>query len=241
MPNRFIFSLRFSTKVFWKLAVLSLTMVFFMSLFRANLYFLSVFHATPNAVPVEIFQSFLAGIRFDLLIFGFFMAPVYLLLMLQTFSEKWPRFMFGFYKAYFAVIWMAVCSLSFMDFFFFSRYGKRMRFADYTSWTPEQLMEQSQTLQPNQFWIFCVITVLLLCLGCMLVKSLRFGEWKDEYSPTLGTRFEVFWRISLPLILVVLAARGTVEAHHLELAHSEVSDNTVINEMALNAVWCFDK
>lgn len=241
MPNRFIFSLRFSTKVFWKLAILSLTMVFFMSLFRANLYFLSVFHATPNAVPVEILQSFLAGFRFDLLVFGFILAPIYLLLMVQAFSEKWPRFLFAFYKIYFALFWTLVCVLSFMDFFFFSRFGKRMRFADYMSWTPEQLIEQAQALQPNQVWIFCTITVLLLSLGYMLIKSIRFGDWKDEYSPAMGSKVEVIWRMALPLVLVVLAARGTVEAHHLELEHSEVSDNTAINEMALNAVWCFDK
>jgi hypothetical protein len=45
----------------------------------------------------------------------------------------------------------------------------------------------------------------------------------------------------LPLLLIVLAARGTVEAHHLALEHSEVSNNKALNEMGLNAVWCFDK
>ncbi|MNJ93403.1 hypothetical protein D3C87_110830 [compost metagenome] len=241
MPNRFIFSLRFSTKVFWKLGMLSLMMVFFMTLFRANLYFLSVFHATPDAVPVEIFQSFLAGIRFDLLVFGFILIPIYFLLMIQAMLEKWPRSLFYFYKFYFSFVWAAVCSVTFVDFFFFSRYGRHMRFADYMNWTPEKLTEQSYALQSNQTLIYGVITALLLALGFMLIKAIKFGDWKDEYSPTQGSKLEVLWRVFLPLILVFLAARGTVEPHHLELAHSEVSNNTVINEMALNAVWCFDK
>lgn len=241
MPQRFIFSLRFANKVFWKFAVLSLTCVFFMSLFRANLYFISIFHATPNAVAVEIFQAFFAGIRFDLLIYGFVLIPIVLLLLVQAISEKWPGFMFIFYRIYFALVWLMICGLNFVDFFFFSRFGRHMRFADYERWTPESLMEQWHVLQPNQAWIYFSITALLLILGLMLVKALKFGIWKDEFSPDSGNTFEISWRVVLPIVLVGLAARGTVEAHHLELAHSEVSDNTVINEMALNAVWCFDK
>ncbi len=116
-----------------------------------------------------------------------------------------------------------------------------MRFEDYMAWTPQVLMEQAAGMQKNQVWIFCIITLLLFSLGYMLVKSLKFGEWKDEYSPQIGSRFEIALRIVIPLIVVILAARGTVEPHHLALEHSEVSNSKPINEMALNAVWCFDK
>lgn len=241
MPNRFIFSLRFSSKVFLKMAVLAFAMIVFMTLFRLNLYFLSVFHATPNAAAVEIWQSFLAGLRFDLLIFGFLFIPLYFLVMIQAFMQKWPRAGFLFYKVYFTVVWFLICALTFVDFFHFAKFGKRMRFADYNSWNVQDWLGQFHSLPPNQSWIFCVITVLLFSLGYMLVKGLKFGEWKDEYSPQAGSKFEVLWRTLLPLILIVLAARGTVEAHHLALEHSEVSLDQVINEMALNAVWCFDK
>lgn len=241
MPQRFIFSLRFANKVFWKFAVLSLTCVFFMTLFRANLYFISIFHATPDAVAVEIFQAFLAGLRFDLLVFAFVLIPIYLLLLIQAVAEKWPSALFIMYKSYFFFIWLIICSLNFVDFFFFTKFGRHMRLADYQTWNVDQLLAQAHVLQPNQVWIYSAITVLLLALGLMLIKALKFGLWKDEYSPDTGSTFEITWRIVLPLILLALAARGTVEAHHLELAHSEVSNNTVINEMALNAVWCFDK
>lgn len=241
MPNRFIFSLRFSTKVFHRLAMLSFAMVIFMSLFRLNLYFLSVFSATPNAVFVEIGQSFLAGLRFDLLIFGFLMAPIYVLLMIQAISEKWPRGIFKFYKVYFALAWLLICVLTFIDFFYFAKFGERMRFKDYSSWNISVLTEQMQSMPTYQIWFFSTITFMLLCLGLMLTKALRFGEWKDEYSPQAGSKFEMAWRILVPLIVVFLAARGTIEAHHLALEHSEVSNMKPINEMALNAVWCFDK
>ncbi|WP_235046330.1 hypothetical protein [Bdellovibrio bacteriovorus] len=223
------------------MAVLAFAMIVFMTLFRLNLYFLSVFHATPDAAFVEIAQSFLAGFRFDLLIFGFLFIPLYFLVMIQAVLQKWPRAGFLFYKAYFTVVWFLICALTFVDFFHFAKYGKRMRFADYNSWNMQSWLEQFQSLPQNQSWIFCIITVLLFSLGYMLVKSLKFGEWKDEYSPQAGSKFETLWRVLLPLVLIVLAARGTVEAHHLALEHSEVSLDKVINEMALNAVWCFDK
>lgn len=241
MPNRFIFSLRFSTKVFIRLAMLSFVMVIFMSLFRLNLYFLSVFHATPDAVFVEIGQSFVAGFRFDLLIFGFLMTPIYFLLMVQAWTEKWPRGVFRFYKSYFSAAWFAICALTYIDFFYFARFGMRMRFNEYMSWNFSTLLEQMQMLPTYQVWFFSVITALLFALGIMLIKALRFGEWKDEYSPRSGSKFEILWRMVLPLLLVFLAARGTIEPHHLALEHSEVSHMKAINEMALNAVWCFDK
>lgn len=241
MPNRFIFSLRFSSKVFLKMAMLAAAMIVFMSLFRLNLYFLSVFHATPNAAGVEIAQSFFAGFRFDLLIFGFLFIPIYFAVMAQAFLQKWSRVGFLFYKTYFVVVWFLICAMTFVDFFHFVKYGQRMRFADYSSWNPEAWLVQFQSMPQNQSWIFCVITVLLFSLGYMLVKSIKFGEWKDEYSPKAGSKVEVLLRVLLPLIFIALAARGTVEPHHLALEHSEVSLDKVINEMALNAVWCFDK
>lgn len=241
MPNRFIFSLRFSSKVFLKLGVLAVTLILFMTLFRMNLYFLSVFHATPNVTMTEVGQAFLAGLRFDILIFGFLFIPVYFVLIVQAVLESWPRFMFFLYKAYFVLAWFLICALTFMDFFHFAKHGARMRFADYMGWNPDVLIEQARSLQPNQVWIFCIITVMLFGLGYTLTKSIRFGEWKDEYSPHGGSKFETVFRIFLPLLLIALAARGTVEAHHLALEHSEVSYNQAINEMALNAVWCFDK
>ena len=73
---------------------------------------------------------------------------------------------------------------------------------------------------------------------------------KDVPQSTQSTRLvaanpakkgEMALRILLPLILIVLAARGTVTPHHLALEHSEVSNSKELNEMALNAVWCFDK
>lgn len=241
MPSRFIFSLRFSTKVLLKLGFLCLALVVFMTFFRLNLYFLSVFHATPNAVFVEVAQSFLAGIRFDLSVFAFIFAPIYLVVLIQAISEKWPSGLFQFHKFYFIFVWFLICLITFVDYFHFTRHGARMRMEDYKSWSPEILMQQASALQSNQVWFFLVITVLLFFLGFTLANGIKFGDWKDEYSPKKRGRIEVIWRVLLPLVLIYSFARGTFESEYLTTEQSEVSNFTAINEMALNAVWCFDK
>lgn len=241
MPNRFIFSLRFSTKVFAKLGLFAVTALLFMTLFRLNLYFLSVYHSTPTAVFVDVAHSFLAGLRFDLLVLGFIFVPIYFSVIVQAFLQRWPERIFKAYKAYFIIVWLVICSLTYIDFFHFSQFGARMRYADYMKWEFPIFLEQIEVLHRNQVWVFSIITLLLLSLGYSLAKNLQFGNWKDEYSPARGSKFEIFWRLVLPFVLIFLAARGTVEPHHLRLEHSEVSTIKPINEMALNAVWCFDK
>ncbi|MEK2689669.1 hypothetical protein [Bdellovibrio sp. GT3] len=241
MPSRFIFSLRFSSKVMMKLAKLSLAMVLFMSLFRLNLFLLSTLSKIQMLNFLEVLHSFGAGIRFDLLVFGFLLLPIYFILMIQAFFEKWPNWMFVIYKIYFGAVWLAISLLTYVDFFHYAHHGRRMRFAEYSNWSPEFTWEQMRSLPQNQNWVFTVITLALLILGYMLIKAVNFGQWKDEYSPQKGSKFEMALRIVVPLLLIVLAARGTVEPHHLALEHSLVSDSTSLNEMALNAVWCFDK
>lgn len=241
MPNRFIFSLRFSTKVLVKLMKLSIAMIFFMTLFRLNLFMLSGFAKVEETSLWEVVQTFIVGVRFDILVFGFLFIPVILVLLLQAFFEKWPRWIYLFYKTYFGLMWIVICLLTYADFFFYSLHGKRMRFAEYTSWNFEVLWEQWQKLPWNQTVIFTVITAALLVLAHMLIRSLNFGDWKDEYSPHPAKKGEVALRIIVPLLVILLMARGTVEPHHLALEHAQISYNEALNEMGLNAVWCFDK
>ena len=241
MPDRFIFSLRFSSKVFLKLAKLSLLLLLYMSLLRLNFYFLVIFHSTSGLNVSEVLLSLLTGIRFDLMVYGFLFIPIYFLILIQTISERWPKFWFSFYKFYFAATWLLVCVLTYVDFFHFTLKQKRMRFQDYLDWNFDIFYSQWMQIPNSQVYLFSALLAALLLFGISSAVSVKFGDWKDEYSPHPAGRWEVLARLAVPILLIALAARGTVEAHHLELQHSIVSANTYINEMALNAVWCFDK
>ena len=190
---------------------------------------------------MEIMESFFAGLRFDFLVFGFVFLPVYFCLLVQATMQKWPRQIFYIYKFYYGAVWVWICALTFSDFFFFSRHGIRMRFNDYMSFSGQEFIDLARSLRLDQSLIFCVITAILFGVGFNLIKSIKFGEWKDEYSPFRGTYLEVTLRILLPLLLIVFAARGTIGPQHLNFENSVVSKLKPLNELALNAVWCFDK
>jgi len=241
MSSRFIFSLRFSSRVFAKLFKLSFTLIFFMTLFRLNTFFLYVYYVIPELNFSEIMHSFVAGVRFDILIFGFILTPLYFVMLIQAIFEKWPKKIFAIYKLYFVFVWFLICALTFVDFFSFAQHGRRMRWDQYQSWDPQTWLDQVSALHLNQVLVFSVISIVLLVLGYTLIKGLKFGDWKDEYSPDPASKTEIILRILTPLLLIFLAARGTVMPHHLALEHSEVSNFKELNEMALNAVWCFDK
>ncbi len=241
MPNRLIFSLRFSSKVFSKLFLLAGSLVFFMTLFRLNLYLLIVFGATRHASFINVLESLWVGFRFDLLVFGFLFIPLFFVVIFQGIAEKWPRFMFVVYKTYFLACWTWVCILTYFDFFHFSQHGKRMRYIDYSSVSWGRFLDQFSSLASQTSWIFTIVTGLLVILGFSMTKSINFGGWKDEFSPEKPFKFEGVLRVLLPLLIISFAARGTIEEHHLRREHSEVSEFKEINEMALNAVWCFDK
>lgn len=241
MINRFIFSLRYANKVFLEWAGVGAKFLFLMSLFRIGLFFLVVQTASPNAGGIEIFQSFVAGLRFDLLILGFIFIPVALGLLIQSYFLMWSQGLLFLYKIYFFVVWFLICLLNFFDFSFFIASKSRMRFQDYSQIHSDWLEQHLWGPQVLERLAFIALTLIVLAIGLGLASNVRFGNWKDEVSPDMGTHREVFLRILLPLLGVALAARGTVEPKHLGLEHSEVSSEQAVNEMALNPIWCFDK
>ena len=241
MINRFIFSLRYANKIFLEWAAVGAKFLFLMSLMRIGLFFLVVQSAVSKANGLEIFLSFIAGLRFDLLILGFIFIPVAVGLLFQSYFLLWARGLLLFYKIYFFLIWTVICVLNFLDFSFFISQKKRMRFEDYSLVNWDWMQQHIFAPPALERIVFFVLILVLLLIGLGMVSNIKFGNWKDQVSPDVGTRREVFFRILLPLLGVALAARGTVEEKHLNIEHSQVSTEQSLNEMALNPIWCFDK
>jgi hypothetical protein len=241
MINRFIFSLRYGNKIFIEWARVGAKFLFLMSLMRIGLFFLVVQASLSTASGLEVFQSFIAGLRFDLLILGFIFIPVVLLLLVQSYFLLWSQGLLFLYKIYFFVIWIIVCVMNFLDFCFFISQKKRMRFEDYSQLNMDWLQQHVLTPPALERVAFFVLTLILLVIGLGVVSNIKFGNWKDQVSPNIGSTTEILWRLFLPIFGVALAARGTVEPKHLSLEHSEVSSEQPVNDMALNPIWCFDK
>ncbi len=233
MSNRFIFSLRYANKVFLKLMKVVLGFVFFMTLFRVNLYFLVVHFHIQNPDMNEVIQAMWVGLQQDVLIYAYAIAPVVLMLLLQAVCEKWPGFLNGLYKTYMLIAWLVVSSFSFIDFVFYSLNLKRMHSTDYAAFDFSKITEMMNQIPSNNMLIFSVVTVLLLVLGLVMVKEVNFGFWKDEYSPNKGSLLEIIVRCTLPVLIVLGAAALDPDI--------QVSETEAVRELALSPIWCFDK
>lgn len=233
MPNRFIFSLRYANHVFAKLLKATVVLLGFLSLFRINLYFLSVHFHLEHIFFGDVVKSLWVGFGYDLLLFSFIFVPVVLLLLLQSVLEWWPTWSLVLYKIYIALIWFGLCLLNLLDFSVFSAEGHRMSGSQYQSFAPSDLISVFDKVPRNHLLIFSVVTLLLLILGLVIIKELVFGYWKDQYSPDRGRRGEIFLRLILPLALVGLGLCGNPD--------NRVSQEEIINQMALNPVWGLDK
>lgn len=241
MEQRRVFSARYFTRIFFKYAKVALGLAFFLSLIRFNLFLLTVNSKPLNVTFFEVYMSFLTGFRFDLLVLGFYLIPVVLVHAIQALFMKWTAWDEKLFKGYLGVLWCLSMVLNWIDYFIFSRSEIRARWGDYIDFLNSSLVDQLSSHWNYSFAVFSVALFLMLILGLYVIRGLQFGEWRDLYSPHKGTLKEVTWRIFLPLFLVALAARGTLEEVHLEYRHSLISNENGLNELALNPMWCLDK
>lgn len=241
MPNRLIFSIRFFSKVFWKYTFVILALLAFFYLFRMNLYFLSIYHKVPDAVPMDILLSFLMGLRFDLSLVAWVFLPLILITIIQAFLQSWGSGSFIIHKIYLSIFWLLTCGITVIDFANFAHVGKRASLDFYQNIEIDSLMTLLEEVPRDFGWIFLGISFLLLVLGLWLIWGLKFGSWKDEYSPYKGGAFEIMYRITYPLVLVAVMAHGTYKIEGLSVHDAQISTFMPVNEMTLNPVLILSK
>lgn len=241
MDQRRVFSVRYFTRIFFKYAKIALGLTFFLSLIRFNLFFLTVNTQPLDVTFFEVYMTFLTGFRFDLLVMGFFLIPPVLLHVLQAFFISWTKWDQVIFKSYFSALWVFSILLNWIDFFTFAKTQSRARWDDYIDFLNSSLVDQVASQANYTFAIYSAALLLMLFLGLYVIRGLQFGEWRDLYSPHKGKLSEIIWRMIIPLFLVALASRGTLEEVHLEYRHSLISNENGLNELALNPMWCLDK
>lgn len=205
-----------------------------MTLLRYIFFFLSRYKF-EIIDSVDIVNAFVIGLRFDLLVLGFFAIPLVTILpgiLFFNFSEIKISFLIKLYLSAVSLIILFSSYISLPHYLMSERHFRWAQDSVFVSWP----------LVGMGVYVLVHLIFLFLLLGCL--KSvwgrdyLRWaGGWPQAWSPSL----KLFVAYLLPLFIVALAARGTLGARHLELAHSEISVWPHVNELALNAVWCFDK
>lgn len=221
--------------LFYECLKLGLVLLFEMSLIRFIYYHL----AKPGMSYVtreEVYKAFLVGVRFDLLVLGFVFIPVVLvgalMMMAGTDDFKVNKVL----KVYLSTTWALVVLNAFWSLPYYLIKGRHFR------WEADGF----NFLWPR-FDSFTEVLVVLI-FGFLVASPIK-SIWRRNYLLThdwhwfgsQDARWQIPLRIIIPILLVGLAARGTVTPRHLEKAHAEISKWENINELALNATWCFDK
>lgn len=187
---------------------------------------------------MNIIAAFVTGVRFDALVWGFFLIPVVLLSQLSIFVPRTWTQLVGLIRFYLMCVWTLVAAALLVDEFFFAFHHRHW------TWTDLQAGDFSFLTEASQRWGGLTLSLLLAIRVLVGIGGVRgFFQWQASSEMESGS---LSWdkRLGLwvwPLLLVALAARGTVTAHHLGMEHSEVSAHPWVNQLSLNVVWAFDK
>lgn len=208
----------------------------FMSLMRFLFYwnFSEKFAAVDSW---DLLHSFGTGVRFDLLIWGFLLIPVAALSPVAFLRHRpldgWIRVL----TVYLCSVWVLIVGLSFADFLYFSALGQRLSLMAISEPMGREILRSAWSrLDPGTALLNAGIFFFLALIG-----SGRFLELLRS-PPSLELSTRGFWkRWGLGFLLTVLAARGTVSAHHLEWRHAQISDSPILWELTINSPWAWDK
>lgn len=181
--------------------------------------------------PISITQqalSYLVGLRFDLMVCAYAMAPFLLFALVVKASKlKLNRSMPYALMGWFIVVAIFLMVLQTADSNsvrsagnrFFSDGLKQKGFFEYLSFSG-----------PIKFAFFSFVGGLFTIAGGLRKTAKPEDTSADEIKSYV-----------VSLLLLVLLARGSLGAHHLDLRHANISENKFTELMSLNSAYCLDQ
>jgi hypothetical protein len=194
-----------------------------MSLLRYIFYFLSR-QEFEFVYASSILHAFLVGVRFDLLVIGFILIPAVTIFPALFLTKLKEPVLKKILKLYLSLMWGLVVLSSFVSLPLYLLKGRHFR------WKEDSFVWLS--LDVTTAVLVCIIFLLVILVGLKTIRNQKF----DRNLPFLKGA----WHL-LAVLIVALAARGTVSAHHLEKADSEISPWENLNELVINSIWALDK
>ena len=223
---------------FSKSIVLLLGLLLLFFFFRVYL-FLNIVFANISFSYYEVFQMFIWGIRFDLCVLGFFVMPVYVILILSLFLNKSRIINLFFSMGYFyiAILYLLTFAVYYFNLPFIitnSGFGIPywMRWEDYQSLWDLNIYPSYwhyHYLSEFQSFHLILVTVFSSLLSFTLLPSPSWHQFKS--LPFLFVSF----------LLITMMARGKLGEHHIRFEDSRFSNSQLINELSLNPIWVLNK
>ncbi len=188
----------------------------------------------PSISVSEMTLVIIAGLRFDLLILGFWWAGFILLSNAFSFekSHLWKRL--G--KIWLTAGWAVLSALGILNLIFYHRYF-------------EPISHEHLTLHHWDFstlWGLdlangvAIVCYCLIAIGGMRVQK-KFNDIDAFPPPPPESWVKAVFAILIPILSVLIMARGSLGNHHLETAHSQVTEHAAWNEWILPPAYLWDK
>lgn len=203
------------------------TLLVLMSFLRF-LFYWKAQHLFVDVSMDEFLRAFAMGVRFDLLVLGFLMIPAVIWILAMSWLKAWSKIVRLVLKIYGIIFWTFIVGISFYDLRFFAQSGRHITVFD---------GGVSPFSTGGIFDLLVLLMILLAGVGSFLVLKWPEDVRENVEEPVLRRIVTTL----VPIILVAFASRGTVTAHHLERAHSEVSERPVVNELVVNSPWAYSK
>lgn len=189
-------------------------------------------------VPVsEVVLAFIVGLRFDLLVLAFLILPMIILApgaLLFSRGSRVPSWLVSFFLG---SMWTLIVAMAAVDFCYFSATGRRVSSMAWASLGGFNQVRQALSGLPTETVLLNGGTMLCIWwVGLRLRDPIRSGVLRAQLNRSFH-----WGKWLLSLVLVALAARGTVTAHHLGWGHAKVSSRRVVQELAINPLWSWDK
>ena len=239
------FRMKFGREAFQVLKTLlkpSFWILLWMSLLRF-LLFVALYQGHIG-LHADLPKAFFAGARFDLLILGFFWLPLVVITWLSAFAYD-PRKLLKFYKLYFCGFILLQFDFAWWDLFWVAVHQSRLDHQFFTADFRSLISEGVAVFGVTRAFVFPA-SMGLAAFGLILsiwwlkipkISASEKGEMRAQ--PVFNSILAI--QILGSLLLVALAARGTWTAHHLNSEHAQISNNPLLNQLALNPIWNADK
>ncbi len=225
---------------FWRrLLRLSLSILFMMTIFRIILIVRTPIHWSDSISKATWLWSLVVGMRFDFLVWCFFLVPVYFLSMPLSINLG-TRTIRILTKIYLVSVWMLISVLELIDGQHYVRQMKRLRYGSYDALFSTDWVEAcGRAFRQGTMTSFLFLCVFLLgFLAIMQTSTRQMNTRASTYGITRGL---ILWNIFWPFLILISGARGTFSPHHLAYEDSQLTEVESFNELILNACWTFDK
>lgn len=190
---------------------------------------LMLFYWPSEATWRDALKTVLMGFRFDLMIIGFWLAPVVLYLIVAKVVLKGRFLHTGLMKLYLLFSWFFICFLYFKSLVSFPE------LRDHLYW-PDHLRNPFLDFQhATQLAWWAWVTIILLCLGLFQSGAQKFQEFIQKFQ-----RLTLF-SLAFIFLWTAFMARGTLTQHHLRKRDCEFSGRDRVTNLCLNPIWTFSK